>query len=217
MAGLEALDTWLAQLGTGWLFVAVIAALLGLRHATDPDHLTALVSLRLRGHVRAPHRLGLAWGLGHAVTMIVIGIPVILFAARLPERLQTGLEVAVGILIATLALRALHAALHRQIEAAPVRTERGAFGIGLLHGAAGSAAIVALILTRIERPQLACISLLIIAGFTALSMAGCSWLVCRGIDRGMYRLNPRWIGGVGGGLAFCFGVAYAASAASLLG
>ncbi|MCX6390950.1 MAG: hypothetical protein NTX95_00390 [Actinobacteria bacterium] len=215
MAALEAIDSWLTQLGTGWLFVAAIAALLGLRHATDPDHLTALVSLRLRGDVDAPHRLGFAWGLGHAVTMIVVGLPLILLAARLPERLQSGLEVAVGILIAALALRAIHAALHRRVEARPVRSQRGAFTIGLLHGAAGSTAIVALILTRVEEPRLACLSLLVIAGFTALSMAGCSWLVCRGLDHGMHRLDPRWIGGVGGALAFCFGVTYAVAAAGV--
>ena len=215
MAALEALDSGLAQLGAGWLFVAVVAALLGLRHATDPDHLMALMSLRLRDDVRAPHRIGLAWGLGHGVTMIAVGLPLIVLTARLPERAQSGLEVGVGILIAALALRAIHAALHQRIEARPVRSQRGAFAIGLLHGAAGSAAIVALILTRVEEPRLACLSLLVIAGFTALSMAGCSWLVCRGLDHGMHRLDPRWIGGVGGGLAFCFGVVYACSAAGV--
>ena len=212
---MEALDTWLAHLGAGWLFVAVIAALLGLRHATDPDHLTALVSLRLRDDVRAPHRIGLAWGLGHAVTMIAVGLPLILLAARLPEHVQSGLEVGVGILIAALALRAIDAALHRRVEVRPGRSQRSAFAIGLLHGAAGSAAIVALILTRVEAPRLACLSLLVIAGFTALSMAVCSWLVCRGLDHGMHRLDPRWISGVGGGIAFCFGVVYACSAAGV--
>lgn len=216
MAVLEAIDAWLAQLGTGWLFVAAVAALLGLRHAADPDHLTAIVSLRLRNDVNAPHRLGLAWGLGHAVTMVAIGIPLILLAAQLPKPLQSGLEVAVGMLIATLALRAIHTAVHGRIEALPARSRRGAFGIGLLHGAAGSATIVALILTRVEEPRLACISLFVIAGCTALSMTCCSWLVCRGLDRGMHRLDARWIGGIGGALAFCFGVAYAASAAGIV-
>ncbi len=215
MAALEAVDAWLAQLGAGWTFVAVLAALLGLRHATDPDHLTALVSLRLRDDADRPHRLGLAWGLGHAVTMVGIGIPLILLAARLPERLQSGLEVAVGTVIAAMALRAVHAAVHRRAEAQPRRSQRGAFGIGVLHGAAGSAAIVALILTRVEEPRLACASLLVIAACTAFSMALCSWLVCRGLDHGMQRLDPRWVSGIGGAIAFCFGVAYAASAAGV--
>lgn len=236
MTLVDALDGSLAGLGGGWLFVAVIAALLGLRHATDPDHLTAVLSLRLRAGRHAPLRLGLAWGLGHAVTMIAIGIPLILFVAQLPARLQQGLEVAVGILIAILAVRvlwglvALHAHAHEHrhadgvVHSHPhvhgtgahthrVRTPRGAFMIGLLHGAAGSAGVVALILTRLEDPALACVSLVVIAAFCAASMAGCSWAICRGLDRGERRLDARWIAGVGGSLSLCFGVVYALSAA----
>jgi hypothetical protein len=222
----EALDGRLAGLGGGWLFVAAIAALLGLRHATDPDHLTAVLALRLRTSRTAPFRLGLAWGVGHAVTMVAIGVPLILFVAQLPERLQQGLEVAVGILIAALAIRVLWGigSLHAHADGVvhahphddhphPVRTPRGAFMIGLLHGAAGSAGIVALILSRLEDPALACASLLVIACFCALSMGTCSWAICRGLDRGERRIDPRWIAGVGGTLALCFGIVYALSAA----
>ena len=59
--------------------------LLGLRHATDPDHLTALSTLVLsddeRGARRAG-RLGLAWGAGHAVTLVALGLPVVLVRRR---------------------------------------------------------------------------------------------------------------------------------------
>lgn len=231
-----ALDAWLAQLGGGWLFVAVIAALLGLRHAADPDHLTAVLSLRLRDGQRAPFRLGLAWGLGHAVTMIAIGVPLILFVARLPEQLQQGLEIAVGVLIAALAIRVLwglvglhaHDHEHRHpggvVHSHPhvhgtgahshrVRTPTSAFLIGLLHGAAGSAGVVALILSRLEEPALACASLLVIAAFCALSMALCSWAICRGLDRGERRVDGRWLAAVGGSLSLCFGIVYAVAAA----
>ncbi len=238
MSGL--LDEHVASLGGGWLFVAVIAAALGLRHATDADHLTAVLSLQLRGERRAPFRLGLAWGLGHAVTMVVIGVPLILFVAELPERVQQGLEIAVGVLIAVLAVRvlwslaALHAHAHEHrhpdglvhshphvhgsgAHAHRTRTPRSAFAIGLLHGAAGSAGVVALILTRLERPALACASLVVIAAFCALSMAVCSWALCRGLDHGARRVDPRWLAGAGGALSLAFGVVYAASAAGVGG
>jgi hypothetical protein len=189
----EAIDGRLAGLGGGWLFVAAIAVLLGLRHAT---------------------------------TMVAIGIPLILFVSQLPARLQQGLEVAVGILIAALALRVLWSlrGLHAHPDGVvhahgddehphPVRTPRGAFMIGLLHGAAGSAGVVALILSRLEEPALACASLVVIAAFCALSMGACSWAICRGLDHGERRLDPRWIAGVGGTAALCFGVVYAVTAA----
>jgi high-affinity nickel permease len=67
------LDDFLASLsdGTSLAVVAAVAILLGLRHATDPDHLAAvstlLVSAEHRG--RAAARLGAAWGAGHAATL----------------------------------------------------------------------------------------------------------------------------------------------------
>ena len=71
------LDDQIAGLGAGeaFLVVAVIAILLGLRHATDPDHLTAVSTLVAgdRADTRGAGRLGLAWGLGHATTLFAFG------------------------------------------------------------------------------------------------------------------------------------------------
>jgi ABC-type nickel/cobalt efflux system permease component RcnA len=88
----------------------VVAMLLGLRHATDPDHLTAISTLFLSENHNAFHRattLGLAWGLGHAATLFAFGLPVVLFSRSLPESIQRGAEVLVGFLIVLLALRLL--------------------------------------------------------------------------------------------------------------
>jgi cytochrome c biogenesis protein CcdA len=86
------------------------AAILGLRHATDPDHLTALSTLVLaerQDGARRAGRLGLAWGLGHATTLVAFGLPVVLFQRYLPLVLLRGAEVAIGIVIILLALRLL--------------------------------------------------------------------------------------------------------------
>ncbi|MFN8205772.1 MAG: hypothetical protein U0S48_24720, partial [Solirubrobacteraceae bacterium] len=70
---METLDDAIAHLGAGgglWLAL-LVAVLLGLRHATDPDHLTAVSTLVMsdpRDGSRRAGRLGLAWGLGHATT-----------------------------------------------------------------------------------------------------------------------------------------------------
>ena len=239
MGVFDSLDEYLATLGSGWVFVLVIAVVLGLRHATDPDHLTAVLSLRLKDNQRSPYGLGLAWGLGHSVTMIAVGVPLILFVDHLPVALQQGLEVAVGVLIIALAIRVLWGLLklrvhahehthhevvvhdHAHVQSSPphvhgTRSLRSAFSIGLLHGAAGSASIVALLLTRLENPALACLSLVIIAAFCTLSMVTCSWALCRILDGSERRVNQRWIAGIGGSFALCFGVAYAVVAAGLV-
>jgi hypothetical protein len=104
------LDDSLAGYSDGvtlWL-VVVVAILLGLRHATDPDHVVAVTTLLADGRERAARsaaRLGMAWGLGHALTLFVFGLPVLLFAQALPERVQRGAETAVAALIVYLAVR----------------------------------------------------------------------------------------------------------------
>lgn len=120
------LDHSIAQLAGGHALIVVLAValLLGLRHATDPDHLAAVSTLIASdpadGTKRAG-RLGLAWGLGHATTLIAFGLPIVLAGSYLPEPVQRASEFLVGVLIMGLALRLLvrwrrghfHAHLHR--------------------------------------------------------------------------------------------------------
>jgi ABC-type nickel/cobalt efflux system permease component RcnA len=98
----------------GTVLALVAAFVLGLRHATDPDHLTAVSTLILSEHgrgrpaaARRAGRLGLAWGAGHAVTLLAFGLPVLLAGRFLPDGIGRAAEVAVGVVIAGLALRLL--------------------------------------------------------------------------------------------------------------
>jgi ABC-type nickel/cobalt efflux system permease component RcnA len=106
------LDDQLAELGAGHgLAVALlVAVLLGLRHATDPDHLTAVSTLVLSEHDRGTRkalRLGLAWGLGHAITIVALGLPVVLVGRALPGAVQRAAEFGIGVVIVALAVRLL--------------------------------------------------------------------------------------------------------------
>lgn len=88
----------------------LLAILLGLRHATDPDHLTALSTLLLNQEGNGTRRAGLlgwAWGLGHATTLCALGIPFILFDLQLPEPVRRWAEALIGVIIAMLAGRLL--------------------------------------------------------------------------------------------------------------
>jgi ABC-type nickel/cobalt efflux system permease component RcnA len=104
------LDELVLGLGASGTMAFVVAILLGLRHATDPDHLTAVSTLFLADERNGPHRagsLGLAWGLGHAVTLFAFGLPVVLFRRYLPEPVQRAAEAAIGLVIVALAIRLL--------------------------------------------------------------------------------------------------------------
>ena len=104
--------------------VLVVAVGLALRHASDPDHLAAvstLIASEAEDGTRRAGRLGLAWGLGHATTLALFGLPIVLFQAYLPDAAQRGAEALVGVVIMLLALRLLvrwrsgqfHAHAHR--------------------------------------------------------------------------------------------------------
>src|SRR5204863_434744 len=106
------LDDKIAALSSGdvFLIVMAIAVMLGLRHATDPDHLTAVTTLVATGEERGPGRaarLGLAWGFGHATTLFLFGLPIVLANSYLPKTAQEIAELAVGVMIVALAARLL--------------------------------------------------------------------------------------------------------------
>src|SRR5258705_7353092 len=106
------LDERIAAFSDGasiWIVLAV-AVLLGLRHATDPDHLVAVTTLVAGGREGAARRageLGLAWGVGHAVTLLAFGVPVLLLGRVLPQGVQQAAETAIGLVIVYLAVRVL--------------------------------------------------------------------------------------------------------------
>src|ERR671932_39116 len=107
-----ALDQRLGDLahGHGLAFVLVLAFALGLRHAPDPDHLVAVSTLVAGTRERASRAasvLGLAWGLGHATTLLVFGIPMILLRSYFPARVEALAETAIGAIIVLLAVRLL--------------------------------------------------------------------------------------------------------------
>jgi hypothetical protein len=99
---------WLAEFGGSGTMPFLMAVLLGLRHATDPDHLTAVSTLVLSRQSNGARRagaLGLAWGMGHAATLVAFGLPVVLLRRQLPATLLRGAEVAIGLVIIGLAIR----------------------------------------------------------------------------------------------------------------
>jgi high-affinity nickel-transport protein len=157
-----------------WIVLAV-AILLGLRHATDPDHLAAVTTLVAGTQervTRSAAALGAAWGLGHATTLFAFGVPILLLDRYLPALLQQAAETTIAFLIAYLAVRLIvrwrmgffHAHPHR------ARTRLGAFGIGLVHGMGGSAGVGILLVASIQSQALGVIALALLAIFTALSM-----------------------------------------------
>ncbi len=236
------LDDWIAGFSDGrslWI-VVLVAVFLGLRHASDPDHLAAVTALIAAGRSRAGRaaaRMGFAWGLGHATTLFLFGVPIVLFNRYLPERLQQGAETVVGVVIVYLAARLLyrwrtgffhvhehdhdgerHAHLHTHASsgshehAHKLRTPFGAFGIGLVHGMGGSAGVSILLLASIDSQRLAVVSLVILAIFTAVSMTLTTAALGATLMSAPVRRSFNTVAPALGLASLTFGVWYAAAA-----
>src|SRR5919202_932662 len=136
--------------GTTTALVLLVAIVLGLRHAADPDHVAAvssLVAARVEGAARRAARLGMTWGLGHATSLFAFGLPIVVAGAYLPRPVQAGAETAVGAAIVALGVSTL---LRWRRPARRARTARQAYAIGLVHGLGGTAGVGVLIMATIH-------------------------------------------------------------------
>jgi high-affinity nickel permease len=200
----EHLDEFLTGLidGAPLLVALGIAFVLGLRHASDPDHLVAVTSLVAAdgGDTRRATRLGAWWGLGHAGALLAIGIPLIVFKTQVPAALEAAAEKAIGVVIFLLALRVIFKWLRGDFRASAhahedgghdrrrhlrrddrpahrhvaVRSPGQAVGIGALHGLAGTGAVVLLLIAALPTQLEAALALTVFAPMSIVSMAACT-------------------------------------------
>ena len=221
----EHFDAWLTGLfdGASPLVALAIALALGLRHASDPDHLVAVTSLVAaeRGDTRKAARLGAWWGAGHAGVLLLVGLPLIFLKSSLPAWLEGGAEKAVGAAILVLALRVMfkwlrgdyrlglhdhrggrdapHDRTRRHLRRGPgtahrhlqVRSPQQALSIGVLHGLAGTGAVVLLLIAALPTQLEAAAALAVFAPMSMVSMTLCTtafaWVLTRPAVEPIYR------------------------------
>jgi hypothetical protein len=200
-----AVNDWLSSLsGLAPAGFAALGFALGMRHATDPDHVIAVSAILTRERrLYAATRTGLLWGLGHSLTVLMVGCAIIVLKIRVPVRLGLAMEFGVALVLIALGLPAAAAVMrnlrvrfwrsalepnhaihvhshahshaggfHRhphahQADADPAhddhtfsydpptlagRSALKSFGVGLVHGLAGSAAIALIVLGAIQQP-----------------------------------------------------------------
>jgi high-affinity nickel-transport protein len=192
-----------------------LALALGLRHATDPDHVVAVTAITARTKRILPAMwLGVVWGLGHTLTLFTVGGAIIVFNLVVPPRVGLSLEFAVGIALVIVGLLNLRPAAPD--DAARSGLPRGserlpawrAFLVGSVHGLAGSAAVALMVLATVRDPRWGVAYLLV---FGVGSIAGMA-LVTTGLAAPLALASRRW-GGLGrgvrvatGALSLVFGV-----------
>jgi high-affinity nickel permease len=80
--------------------ILILGFFLGMRHATDPDHVVAVMTIvtKQRGVAKAGV-IGVLWGMGHTLTIFLVGAAIILFKVAIPPRLGLSMEFAVGLML----------------------------------------------------------------------------------------------------------------------
>ncbi|MDR4494833.1 MAG: urease accessory protein [Nitrospirales bacterium] len=176
---------------------------LGIRHALEADHMAAVASLALRSRsVSHTIRQGLAWGVGHTMTLLIFSSVVLILGTVIPEQFAEGLECAVGVMLIGLGFDVLrrmwkqriHFHIHQHPDEPPhfhahahhtkdnhatpmahAHTHPRGFPyrallVGLMHGMAGSAALIVLTLQTAISPSEAIIYILLFGLGSTLGM-----------------------------------------------
>ncbi|PUZ30017.1 hypothetical protein GA0116948_1012 [Chitinophaga costaii] len=149
----------------------------GLTHAFEADHLLAVSTIvSQRSRVMPALKDGMLWGLGHTSTILMIGLLMLVFKINIAAPTFSYFEAAVGLMLVSVAIYRLsklfrkgeisvhrheheHSGanhlvhVHMPLEATQKNLHKASYGIGLVHGLAGSGALVVLAMTQFSTPQ----------------------------------------------------------------
>ena len=99
---------------TSAIALMVLGFFLGMRHATDPDHVIAVTTIVARQKsASGAATIGAAWGLGHTLTILVVGGGIILFGWVIPPRIGLSMEFSVGVMLIVLGIMNLTGVMRR--------------------------------------------------------------------------------------------------------
>lgn len=162
--------------------VLVVGFFLGMTHATEADHIAAVATLATRaGSARTAVKTGVLWGLGHMTTLLLVGGIALGVGTAIPHRLAALLETGVGVMLLLLGLDVLRRSRKAPTppEVKPVAPGTGPadaprwrpFVVGLVHGMAGSAALVVLAAGSAHSPLTGLGYMLLFSAGSVLGMA----------------------------------------------
>lgn len=151
----------------------LLGAVLGVRHALEPDHLAAITTM-VSGvdGPRAAARTGAAWGLGHALAIVLLGGALVALGVKVPPRVAVILELSVALMLIVLGVHAL--TTRRTTTTTP---HRRSTLVGFVHGASGTAAITLLCATTFRSSLTAMGFLVLFALGATISMSAMSGLL----------------------------------------
>jgi len=166
---------------TGWT-ILLLGIGLGLRHATDADHVVVVSALVQRepGVWRAA-RIAALWGLGHTGAFLGLGLLIVVAGVQLPQAFERGAELLVGTMLVAFGLWHVALSRHERTSATTRSSYARPMLIGLVHGLAGSAGIAILAATTIGSRAWAAAYLALFGLGTVLGMVALTVVMSRPI------------------------------------
>ena len=160
---------------TSKIAVLGLGFILGLKHATDPDHIVAVTTfLGEERQIRRACKIGTFWGLGHAIALSLAGLLVIGLKIPMSKWLADRLELAVAAMLIILGARLIarvHTHWHEHHhDFPPYRLGFRPLLVGVVHGTAGSAALTLLVLSTISSTVAGLLYILIFGVGSTLGM-----------------------------------------------
>jgi len=158
--------------------------LLGLKHALEADHVVAVSTIISQTkNFKKSLVLGASWGIGHTITLFILGIFVLVFKLNIPEKFSLGFELLVGFILIVLGIEILYKQFirkeheHTHKNSSKHNHNHKSFLLGLLHGLAGSGALMLLVITSINSITQGLIFILIFGFGSILGMVLVSGLI----------------------------------------
>ena len=135
------------------MFKVFLTIYAGLEHAFEADHLLAVNTLvSHRENLKQSLKDGIFWGIGHTTTIFLVGILMIGFKLNIGENIFKNFEAGVGIMLIFLGIYRMSKLYFPKQHNHTHNTSRAAFGVGLIHGLAGSGALVVLVISQMKTP-----------------------------------------------------------------
>ncbi|WP_050182220.1 sulfite exporter TauE/SafE family protein [Domibacillus robiginosus] len=156
-----------------FLSVLALGFVLGIKHAIEPDHVIAVSTIASQSKKLSRSSLaGVFWGIGHTATLLIIGCILILMKGEIPEKWAMSLEFLVGIMLVYLGIttilsfKNIHVHKHQHKNISYFKSML----IGLIHGLAGSGAMVLLTMSTVKTVWESVIYILIFGAGTVIGM-----------------------------------------------
>jgi ABC-type nickel/cobalt efflux system permease component RcnA len=180
----------------GLLSILSLGFVLGIKHAIEPDHVIAVSTIASQSKKLLRSSLaGVFWGIGHTATLFIIGIVLILMKGEIPEKWAMSLEFLVGIMLVYLGITTIlsfknihlhkheqngelhkhlhsheHNSTHQHLHQHKKISYLKSMLIGLVHGLAGSGAMIVLTMSSVNSPWEAAVYILIFGAGTVIGM-----------------------------------------------